>query len=229
MKRLGEMLLERGSIAVAELRTGLEACHQKGGRLGTHLLKFNFVDERALLEALSDQLDVPSVSISVLRGAPDALRRMVPLPEARRLQVMVFDRQAGNLSVAMTTPRSPAVLEKVVSHVGLNITPHVATEIAIMTALSEIREEAAPSLSAPGNSRRGAVDLDEIDPVCETDLEEWQSLWSPPALQSMDLLRRRRGPLPEQSPLAATFPGHETIRGTREPPSWLLPLPARRG
>jgi len=58
MKRLGEILLERGAIAIAELHTGLEACHYSGGRLGTQLLKFGFVDEHALLEALSEQLEV---------------------------------------------------------------------------------------------------------------------------------------------------------------------------
>jgi hypothetical protein len=206
MKRLGEILLERGAIAVAELRTGLEACHHSGGRLGTQLLKFNFVEEHALLEALSEQLEVPSVSISVLRRAPEALRRLVPLKVARRLQVMVFDRQAGNLSVAMTTPRNPAVLEEVVSHVGLAITPHVATEVAILTALSEIREEAAPSLPTESDSQRETVQHSETDIVRDADLEEWQNLWSPRALQSKDLLRRRRDRSPEDAPLAATFP-----------------------
>ena len=45
MKRLGEILLERGAIAITELHTCLEACHHSGGRLGTQLLKFGFVDE----------------------------------------------------------------------------------------------------------------------------------------------------------------------------------------
>ena len=62
MKRLGEILLDRGAIGVTELHTGLEACHYSGGRLGTQLLKFGFVDEHALLEALSEQLNVPPVA-----------------------------------------------------------------------------------------------------------------------------------------------------------------------
>jgi hypothetical protein len=66
MRRLGEILIEHGAIAVAELHTGLEACHHSGGRLGTQLLKFGFVDEHALLEALSEQLEVPWVSSSIL-------------------------------------------------------------------------------------------------------------------------------------------------------------------
>ena len=143
MKRLGEILLERGLIDVSELHTGLEACHHKGGRLGSHLLNFGFVDEHALLQALSTQLDVPSVPMKVLCRAPEALRRLLPLQIARRLRVVAFDRDGENLSVAMMTPRSPATLAEIVSHVGQVIKPHVATEIAILTALAELKEEYA--------------------------------------------------------------------------------------
>ena len=137
MKRLGEILLDHGAIAIAELHTGLEACHHSGGRLGTQLLKFGFVDEHALLEALEEQLEVPSVSAAILRRAPEELQRMVPLHVARRLQAMVFERKNGHLGVAMTTPRSPATLEEIVSYVGMDIKPHVSTEVGILAALAD--------------------------------------------------------------------------------------------
>ena len=215
MKRLGEILLERGSIAVTELQTGLEACHHGGGRLGTHLLRLHFVDEQALLEALSEQLDIPSVSTAVLRRAPDPLRRLVPLHVARRLQAMVFDRNEGCLSVAMTTPKNPATLEEIIGLVGLNIKPHVATEVAILTALSEVREEpvAPPPVEieaehdAEHETEHGAEHDAEYDAKIDPDLEEWRNLWAPPALQSSDLLRKRRGRSPDYRPLSATFPG----------------------
>jgi hypothetical protein len=194
MKRLGEILLDRGAIAVAELHTGLEACHHSGGRLGTQLLKYGFVDEHALLEALSEQLEVPPISAVILRRAPDELRRLVPLHVARRLQVVVFERKNGNLGVAMTTPRSPAALEEVISYVGLDIVPHVATEVGILTALAEIREEAEVSAVVPN----GHGFIDEAD--------EWQFMWTPPALQSTDLLRPRKRPESDELPMAATFP-----------------------
>jgi hypothetical protein len=207
MKRLGEILLERGSINVAELHTGLEACHHRGGRLGTHLLKFDFVDELALLQALSEQLDVPYVSIAVLRRAPDALRRLVPVHIARRLQVVAFERKGENLSVAMTAPRNPSILVEILSHVDMVIKPHVATEIAILTALSEVGEESATSPPAKTDSNRRAIHGVGRGPEGDADLVQWQNLWSPPALQSKDLLLRRRDRQPQTVPLAATFPG----------------------
>ena len=194
MKRLGEILLERGAIAIAELHTGLEACHYSGGRLGTQLLKFGFVDEHALLEALSEQLEVPPISAAILRRAPAELRHLVPLHVARRLQVVVFDRRNGNLGVAMTTPRSPATLEEVISYVGLDIEPHVGTEIGILAALAEDREE----LEMQAAESNGPGFIDEAD--------EWQFMWTPSALESTDILRSRKRPELDDLPMAATFP-----------------------
>jgi nitroreductase len=197
MKRLGEILLDRGAIAIAELHTGLEACHYRGGRLGTQLLRFGFVDEHALLEALSEQLGVPPVMTTVLRRAPDPLRRLIPLSVALRLQVMVFDRRDGELSVAMTAPRNPAALEEVISYVGLDIKPHVATEVGILTALQDMKlEEQIEEAPAP-----------VADIVADGTADQWQKLWTPPALQAMDLLHPRTVAARDEIPMAATFPG----------------------
>jgi nitroreductase len=207
MKRLGEILLDRGAIAIAELHTGLEACHYSGGRLGTQLLKFGFVDEHALLEALSEQLGVPSVSSTILRRAPDSLRRLIPLHVARRLQVVVFEKKDGDLSVAMTTPRSPSAIEEVVSYIGLDIKPHVASEIGILTALAEIKEEEAPEVSQPpGTGYVPATD-------------EWQRLWTPPKLRSSDVLRARPPRPAANSPVASTYPGLTPVPESSRPAS----------
>jgi hypothetical protein len=195
MKRLGEILLDRGAIGVTELHTGLEACHYSGGRLGTQLLKFGFVDEHALLEALSEQLSVPPVSSAILKRAPDGLRRMLPLDVCRRLQVLVFERIEGCLGIAMTNPRSPSIIEEVVSYLGLDIKPHVATEVGILSALADVREKVA----------RPEVPNSSTVPVGQPD--EWQRLWTPSALQGGDLLRTLHSRNDDHPAMAATFPG----------------------
>lgn len=195
MKRLGEILLDRGAIGVTELHTGLEACHYSGGRLGTQLLKFGFVDEHALLEALSEQLSVPPVSARILKRAPDGLRRMLPLDVCRRLQVIVFERIEGCLGIAMTNPRSPTIIEEVVSYLGLDIKPHVATEVGILSALAEVQEEVA----------RARIPDSSTVPMGQPDA--WQRLWTPSALQSGDLLRTFHNRTDDHPAMAATYPG----------------------
>jgi hypothetical protein len=194
MKRLGEILLERGAIAVSELHSGLEACHHKGGRLGTQLLKFGFVDEHALLDALSEQLDVPSVAASVLRRAPAEVRRLLPMHVSRRLQALVFKRSGGRACVAMTNPKNPAVMEEIISYVGAEVEPFVATEAGILTALAEFAREPEEDGGLPPHTSI---------PVGGSG---WDRLWASPPLRPSDLFRAeglgRRG----TAPLAAAFP-----------------------
>ena len=206
MKRLGEILLESGAIAISELHTGLEACHYSGGRLGTQLLKFGFVDEHALLDALSVQLGVPSVSSSILRRAPDNLRRMIPLHVARRVQVVVFEKKEGKLGIAMTMPRSPRAIEEIVSYLGLDIVPHVATEVGILTALAEVKEE-EPTIAKTKTPQTGFVGA----------TDDWDRLWTPARLRSIDLLRSGPGQRNGDAKLASTFPGLAPVTESGRP------------
>jgi hypothetical protein len=207
MRRLGEILLERGAIAIAELHTGLEACHYSGGRLGTQLLKFGFVDEHALLEALSEQLDVPWVSGAVLRRAPDNLRRMIPLHVARRIQAVVFEKKGESISVAMTTPRNPSAIEEVVSYLGLDIKPHVATEVGILTALAEVKEESTETVPIPKVPEIGFIGAKD----------DWDRLWSPAKLRSTDLLQTRKKANGDSVQMASTFPALSPVPATGRP------------
>ena len=114
MKRLGEILLDWGVLAVAELHTALEACRRSGGRLGTQLLRFGFVDERSLLDALSEQNGVPSVTSRVLGRAPIEIRGLLAPKVARRLQAVPFGKSATALRVAMTNPGDRAKIEEMI-------------------------------------------------------------------------------------------------------------------
>lgn len=194
-KRLGEILLDKGAIAVEELHTGLETCHRTGGRLGTHLLKFGFVDEYALLEALSEQLGTPLVPSSVLRRSPVELRRLLPIHVGRRLQAVVFRRLRDRLCVAMTNPQDPAAIEEIASYTGLEIVTHVATETGVLAVLDDLDEgvvEAAREVKHRGASVTG---------------DDWDRLWTPPQPRPIDLLRARGRASVVNKPLSATFPG----------------------
>ena len=120
---------------------------------------------------------------------------MIPLHVARRIQAVVFEKKNGQLGVAMTTPRSPAALEELASYLGPDITPHVATEVGILAALDEVKEETTAAVPSPSNaSFIGAGDA-------------WDRLWSPPRLRSRDLLRVKHRKDDRGGHLASTYPG----------------------
>jgi hypothetical protein len=122
------------------------------------------------------------------------LRRIIPPQVARRLQVMVFERNGSCLSMAMTNPRNPGTIEEVVSYVGLDIAPHVATEAGILDALAEVDDGEEPKREA---RREGFTDTSN----------QWQRLWTPQPLQPKAMIRRRFAKPTEEGAAAATFPG----------------------
>jgi hypothetical protein len=197
MKRLGEILLDWGVIAVSELHTALEACRRSGGRLGTQLLKFGFVDERSLLDALSEQYGVSSATARVLSRAPQELRSLLPPRVARRLQAVPFGRSGTALKVAMTNPGDPAKVEEISEITDSVIEPHVATERAILASIAELGEDASEVEARPIPSSG----------VRKRSQGEWERLWSVPRFEPHRLL----GITPWRSTaisstLVATFP-----------------------
>lgn len=198
MKRLGEILIDWGAIAVSELHTALEACRRSGGRLGTQLIKFGFVTERTLLDALSEQYGVPSVTSRMLTKAPKDLKKTLPLPLARRLQALPFGRTGTAFRVAMANPRDPAKVEEVSQVIGSPVEPYVATETAILAAIAELGREVV------ADHRVAAVE----ERAAQQSSTDWEDLWSPPRIAPGRLLRAAgRRTSSESHHAVATFPG----------------------
>ena len=204
IRRLGEILLDRGLITVEELHVALEACHRTGGRLGTQLLRRGFIDEPGLLQALSEQFHLPSVRASTLREAGRHVRFLIPLDLQRRSLAVGFERRASGLSVAMVNPRDLEGREEIEEITGLSVRPYVATEIAILETLeSEAEETDDFSLQTAQNQARIPAS------------QEWDALWLRPRFERTRLMsipdrgrRRHRNPaglaaFPELTPLLA--------------------------
>jgi hypothetical protein len=194
MKRLGEILLDWGVIAVPELHTGLEACQRTGGRLGTQLLKFGFVDEHRLLDALAEQTGVKPVSSSRLERADLEVLSLLPAKHARRLRAVPFQESGGVLMVAMINPLDPVAIEELAEITGRAIQPHVATEASVSEAIHRLEGE-------PERGRATAVDQGPVT--------GWDALWAPPVIGPQQLLEipiRVKSRAASQDPVA-TFPG----------------------
>ncbi len=203
MKRLGELLLEKGAIDHGELHTALQACHRTGARLGTQLLRFGFVEERALLEALSEQYGVPFVSSTLLQQASIVIRKSLPVEMLRRLQAVPFERLQGRLQVAMVNPRDPAALEELSSFAGATVEPFVGAEQSIAKALEDLRDDFMEMSAEP--TRTGDVRPNQA---------EWAALFEVPQMTVDALLsppRQRKAS--EWKGAVATFPQLTPIVG----------------
>ncbi len=200
MKRLGEILLDRGIIEMGELHTALEACRRDGGRLGTHLLRLGYVDEQPLLEALSEQLGVPYVPSAMLERRSTEIRQIVPGDLQARALAVPFSRTTRSLDVAMVNPNDAETMDQLASVTGLRINPYVATEAGVRGAVGEPPTSLdVMDLAGPG----------ELKP----DLSGWSSLWETPQVEPGALAELPKVGSSRRDLSIATFPDLKPILG----------------
>jgi hypothetical protein len=198
MQRLGEILIEKGVLSVTELHTALETCHRTGGRLGTKLLEFGYVEERVLLDALSRQLAVPSVLRVKLMHSPLEVRKMIPPQVGRRLQAVPFESTQLGVKVAMTNPNDRAAVDEIGIRLKRPILPHVATEEAVLAALGGAENDDADWSTE--------VEPSVVKARRSGDVGGWNQLWEVPRFRASALLRSSRRPERPLDALIATFP-----------------------
>jgi hypothetical protein len=214
MGLLGEMLVERGAISVEQLHTGLAACRKGGARLGTYLVDYGFIDERALLEALAEQHKVPFVSEPTLIQFLDSMDQgVLPRSMVKRLRAVPFRKVKDRIQVAMSNPGDGSIIDRIANYTQLHVEPFIASDRTIELALGRVKEMAPV-----------AVENDEdllTEVVVEQTGYDWDDLWKsqvrPEALLKMHSRPRAAGVV-----LMASFPGlipvgsgEGKVRGTK--------------
>ena len=74
--KLGEMLISKGLITSEQLKAALAKQRTSGEFLGEALVKMGFLKEEILLQALSEQLNIPYISLKDITIDPLALKKM---------------------------------------------------------------------------------------------------------------------------------------------------------
>jgi hypothetical protein len=193
MRRLGEILIEKGVISPDGLRSALEACRRQGGSLGAWLMRLGLVGETKLLEALSEQTGCPPVTALELATAPREIRTLIPPSFAKRHMVVPFARSGRNLDVAMLNPQDLVLLDELAKITGMVIRPFVATEAALSVALALPTATSGEGGSPPPGPPRGRE-------------RQWRQFWvmeatGPELFRALDA-----PPWPAVQAVAAKFP-----------------------
>lgn len=210
MRRLGEILLEKGIVSPDGLRSALEACRRQGGSLGGWLMRLGLVSETKLLEALAEQTGCSPVSALELAAAPREIRTLIPLSFAKRHMVVPFARQGRNLDVAMLNPNDLVLLDELASMTGMVVRPHVATEAALSVALALPVAPPAEASGAPPGPPRGRE-------------RQWRQFWQLEA-SGPELFRALDAPPWEPPPSAAAiFPSLAPVSSGEWPALQAIP------
>jgi type IV pilus assembly protein PilB len=145
-RRLGDLLVADGLLSADQLKKAL--AEQKGSpeKLGSVLVRLNFVNEDQLIGFLSRQYGVPSITLAQLDIDPDVLK-LVPSPIARKYEVIPVRKMGNSLALAMADPTNVFALDDISFMTNLQVLPLVASQTAIKKAIDRNYESKSEAIS----------------------------------------------------------------------------------
>jgi type IV pilus assembly protein PilB len=145
-RRLGDLLVADGLLTAEQLKKAL--AEQKGSpeKLGSVLIRLNFVNEDQLIGFLSRQYGVPSITLAQLDIDPDVLK-LVPAPIARKYEVIPVRKMGNSLALAMADPTNVFALDDISFMTNLQVLPLVASQTALKKAIDRNYESKTEAIS----------------------------------------------------------------------------------
>jgi general secretion pathway protein E len=163
MKKLGEILIERGLLTPEDLERALGIQRERSGeKIGRILIDLGFLAQRDLLQALSEQL---GLGVAAMDGPPAVTpetERLSPrfLRQARALPLSV---DGTTLRLAMADPLDFETLSVVRLVTGLTVQPELATEAEILDAIERYYGEEEKEIASSGlDGEESAADLEQL-------------------------------------------------------------------
>ncbi|HSL20029.1 MAG TPA: type IV-A pilus assembly ATPase PilB [Vicinamibacterales bacterium] len=181
--RIGELLLKEKRITPAQLQEALNYQKQHGGKLGFNLVKLGYVKDEEITALLSKQYGVPSINLNQFDIDPGVIK-LVPADTAQKYQIIPLSRAGATLTIAMTDPTNVFAMDDIKFMTGYNVEPVVASETAVLDAISKYYSAAAAAAAAAsaapqqtGVSLEFATKaLEEVSQVTTDDVEVLEEL-----------------------------------------------------
>jgi type IV pilus assembly protein PilB len=169
--RIGELLLKEKRITPAQLQEALNYQKTTGGKLGYNLVKLGFVKDEEITALLSKQYGVPSINLTQFE-IDAGIIKLIPTETAHKYQIVPLSRAGATLTIAMTDPTNVFAMDDIKFMTGYNVEPVVASETAVLEAITRYyplavaRSEKGAS-GAPGADLSSAASLDMVSRALE--------------------------------------------------------------
>ena len=170
--KIGEILIHQKSITQEELDLALWIQKRWGGLLGRILVSRGFLPESQLMDALSSQLGVPSVTLGD-RCTPTGLCRLLPFESCVSHLFLAFgqDPDSGTYLIAMVDPRDTQALAALRSSLTRPFRVHLCGHLDLTEALYRLSllltEPASTRQIVTPVSRRATFEIIEADGLVE--------------------------------------------------------------
>ncbi len=135
-KRLGDLLLDAGSITDVQLKEALELQKETGQKLGYILIEQGFVTESQIMEVLEFQLGVPFVDLNSITISSE-IQNLIPYSLIRRHNVVPVKLDMNMLYVAMEDPLNFIAIEDLRMATNYEIVPMISFRAAINSAINK--------------------------------------------------------------------------------------------
>ena len=134
-KRLGDMLIELGLLTNDQLKQALEFQAKEKDRLGTTLVKHNFITEHQLIDALRMQLGIDYIDLTKTDITPE-MSSYVPKNLAKKMNIVPVRVSKDQLYLAMADPLNFMAVEEAQRTSKKRIVPMIASEPAVKHAIN---------------------------------------------------------------------------------------------
>src|SRR6187431_318113 len=132
--RIGDLLVEKSMISETQLQHALQEQKLTGRKLGATLVELGYVEENALLNLLSAQLNIPFVELKQFRFDKNLVQTL-PETSARRYRVMVLREDFDGMLLGMADPTDIFCLDELQLILQKNIKPAVVRESELLDIL----------------------------------------------------------------------------------------------
>ena len=157
--RLGEILIQRKLITEEDLERALELQKERGDKIGKTLVDMGFIAMRDVLSALSEQLEVPLVSIEAPPFVSPETETLSPR-FLRQFRCLPLSREDHTITLAMADPLDVETIAAVRHCTGLKICTVLAPEQEIVDAIDKYYGESAARAEADFEFQAGEMSED---------------------------------------------------------------------
>jgi len=192
---LGELLLDGGLITRAQLERALQVQREKGGRLGSILVRLGILSDEEVGAILSRQHGILSVDLNVYDVDPEAVA-LLTREQAIRYNALPLSRAGNTLTVAMIDPTNIFAIDDIKFMTGLNVQPVIVASASLVAAIErhydgrglELAEALNDVLGVTGAASEDAVALVDAGEDEEITLETLEGGDVAPAVRLVNLI-----------------------------------------
>lgn len=139
MKKLGNILIDKGVITEEQLQTALMEQKLVGKRLGEYLVEADIISEYTLAEALAEQFSFESVELTKENVNYEFLSTFSPCL-IKKYMVVPFDCSEECISIALVDPVDTSAAMNIAKLLKRTMKPYVITAANMMEVLKKADE-----------------------------------------------------------------------------------------